>query len=310
MPKTVALLFPGQGSQSVGMGQALCDQYASAREVFAEADAALGYSLSRLCFEGPLDALTLTENTQPALLTMSCALLRVLREELDFTIGWACGHSLGEFSALVAAGALSLREAVVLVRERGRAMQAAVPPGVGSMAAILGLDRAVVDEVCAEAAQGEIVSAANLNGAGQIVIAGHTEAVRRASELARARGAKRCVPLPVSAPFHSALMSPAADRLAGLLEQIPIRPLSFPVIANVDARPNRDAGRVSGLLVQQVCSPVRWEECVLALRAIGCTTAIEVGPGKVLSALVKRIAPEITCLPGEDIEALRVGLAA
>ncbi len=292
------------------MGRDLASRFPAARAVFDEADAALGFPLSQLCFEGPLDALTLTENAQPALVTVSWALTTVLAAELGLRPTLAAGHSLGEYSALVAAGALSFADAVRAVRERGRAMQAAVPAGVGKMAALLGLDLPVVQEVCQEAAQGEIVSPANLNGAGQIVIAGHAAAVDRAIALAQSRGARRALPLNVSAPFHCALMQPAAQRLAEVLAPIPLGSMHLPVVSNVEAQANADAARVKDLLVSQVTAPVRWEESVRAIAASGCTLAVEVGPGKVLTGLVKRIAPEIRCLPGYDLDALRQSLAA
>jgi len=309
MPAPLAFLFPGQGSQAVGMGKELCARSATARAVFAEADDVLHFGLSRLCFDGPLDALTLTANAQPALLTMSWAMTRVLDEELGVRPSWAAGHSLGEFSALVAAGALRFADALQVVRERGRAMQEAVPPGVGSMAAVMGLEPAVVEEICQAAAEGQVVSPANLNGGGQVVIAGHRDAVERAGALAKARGAKRVVPLTVSAPFHCALMAPAAERLRAVLEPIEISPLRCPVISNVDAQANSDAARVKDLLVRQVVSPVRWQACVAELVRRGCTAAIEVGCGKVLSGLVKRIAPAIRCVAGDDADGLR-GLVA
>jgi len=305
MGAPLAFLFPGQGSQAVGMGKALCDQFAVARQVFADADAALGFPVSRLCFDGPMEELTLTANTQPALLTVSDAMTRVLREEFGVQAAWGAGHSLGEFSALVAAGALRFDDALRVVRERGRAMQEAVPPGVGAMAAIMGLDADVVSAVCQEAAAGEVVSPANLNGAGQIVIAGHRGAVDRAGAAAKARGAKRVVPLPVSAPFHCALMQPAADRLRAVLADVEVAAPAFPIVANVDAEPNTDAARIKDLLVRQVTSPVRWDACVATLARLGCTAAVEVGPGRVLSGLVKRIAPSITCCAADDLDAVR-----
>jgi [acyl-carrier-protein] S-malonyltransferase len=306
MSEPLAFLFPGQGSQAVGMGKDLCSRFPIAREVFSEADAVLGLALSELCFDGPLEELTLTANTQPALLTVSYALTRVLREDLGMQPRWAAGHSLGEFSALVAAGGLSFAAALRVVRERGLAMQEAVPPGVGSMAAILGLEPGDVDDVCRTAADGQVVSAANLNGGGQVVIAGHREAVDRAAALAKTRGAKRVVPLTVSAPFHCALMQPVAERLERVLAAVPVAPLQFPVITNVEATPCSDADRVKGLLVRQVVSPVRWQESVEELARLGCTAAVEVGPGRVLSGLVKRIAPQIHCTAAEDLDALRV----
>lgn len=305
MSVPLAFLFPGQGSQAVGMGKDLCQRFAAAREVFAEADTVLGFALSELCFSGPLEDLTLTANTQPALLTVSYAMTRVLREELHLEPRWAAGHSLGEFSALVAAGALSFAAALRLVRERGLAMQDAVPPGVGSMAAILGLDRDAIDAICHTAAEGQIVSAANLNGGGQVVIAGHREAVERAGALAKSRGAKRVVALAVSAPFHCALMQPAAERLRRALDAVSIAPLQCPIITNVEATSCSDAGRVKELLVRQVVSPVRWQESIEALARLGCTAAIEVGPGRVLTGLLRRIAPQIRCTPAEDLDAVR-----
>jgi [acyl-carrier-protein] S-malonyltransferase len=305
MGAPLAFLFPGQGSQAVGMGKDLCTRFALARQVFTEADQVLGFALSELCFNGPLDELTLTANTQPALLVTSYALTRVLREELGIPPVWAAGHSLGEFSALVAAGALSFASALRVVRERGLAMQEAVAPGVGSMAAILGLEANVIAAVCDAAAGGQVVTAANLNGGGQVVIAGHRAAVERAAALAKARGAKRVVPLAVSAPFHCALMQPAADRLERVLAAVTVAPLQFPVITNVEAAACTDPERVKGLLVRQVVNPVRWEECVIELARLGCTAAIEVGPGRVLTGLVKRIAPQIACTPADDLEAVR-----
>jgi [acyl-carrier-protein] S-malonyltransferase len=310
MTSSLAFLYPGQGSQAVGMGKSLCSQYAAARDIFQEADDVLGIGLSRLCFEGPAEQLTLTENTQPALVTVSWALTAILQAELGLQPSWAAGHSLGEFSALVAAKALSFADALRVVRQRGLAMQEAVPAGRGGMAALLGLDLGAVEQICSEAAQGQVVSPANLNGAGQIVIAGHKEAVERAMEIAKARGVKRAVPLAVSAPFHCALMQPAAERLREVLADIPVGNFEFPVITNVEARPNSAPDRVKDLLVRQVVTPVRWEESVQELARAGCTAAFEVGPGKVLSALVKRIAPQVRCIPAEDVEQARTALNA
>jgi [acyl-carrier-protein] S-malonyltransferase len=287
------------------MGGDLCARFAVAREVFAEADEVLHFPLSRLCFEGPLEELTLTANTQPALLTVSWALTRALATEFHLSPSWVAGHSLGEFSALVAAGGLAFAEAVLLVRERGRAMQAAVAPGVGSMAAIVGLDLAALTAICEEAAAGQVVSPANLNGGGQIVIAGHREAVDRAVILARNNGAKRAIPLAVSAPFHCSLMTPAAEQLRKALEPVSVSPLRCPVITNVEARACSDAGRVKELLVRQVVSPVRWQECVEELARLGCRLGIEVGPGRVLAGLTRRIAPDIRCVAGEDLDAVQ-----
>jgi [acyl-carrier-protein] S-malonyltransferase len=302
---SVAFLYPGQGSQAVGMGKELHARFAAAREVFAQADDVLATPLTRLCFEGPPEQLTLTENAQPALVTVGYALTVVLDTELGLRPAWAAGHSLGEFSALVAAGALAFADALRVVRERGRAMQRAVPAGVGSMAALVGLDLATVESICKETAADEVVSPANLNGAGQIVISGHRRAVERAVELAKGRGAKRAVPLTVSAPFHCPLMQPAADHLQAVLADVAVGSFRCPVITNVEARPNTDPARVKELLVRQVVSPVRWAECVETLAAEGCTAALEVGPGKVLTGLARRIAPGIRCMPAEDLEQAR-----
>lgn len=292
------------------MGKDLCARFALARSVFEEADDVLKTRLTQICFEGPLEELTLTENTQPALVTVGWALTSVLRQEAGAEPAWTAGHSLGEFTALVAAGGLTFADALRVVRERGRAMQRAVPPGVGSMAAILGLEIETVTAVCREAAREQVVAPANLNGAGQIVIAGHREAVERAVDLAKSRGAKRAVPLSVSAPFHCALMQPAAEHLESVLAGVQIGPLRCPVITNVEAKANRDAARVKELLVRQVTTPVRWQECVEELARQGCTAALEVGPGKVLTGLVKRIAPEIRCVPAEDPDQARIVLQA
>lgn len=300
MSRAVALLFPGQGSQTAGMGKALAQQFPVAASTFAEVDEALGMSLSTLCFEGPDDDLKLTTNAQPAIVATSIAVLRVLQQETGVQLTVVAGHSLGEYSALVAAGALTLADAVRIVRERGRLMQEAVPVGVGAMAAIFNLSADDVLQVCQEAAQGEVVSPANLNGGGQIVVAGHADAVRRAMTVAKARGAKRAVELVVSAPFHCALMSPAAEGLARVLEAISVSPLIVPVIANVTADVNQDPTRVKDLLVQQVTAPVRWEESMLKLKSLGCAAAIEVGPGKVLAGLLKRIVAELSCVSISD----------
>lgn len=296
----IAFLFPGQGSQQVGMGKALYETFAVARAVFDEADAALGYALSRLCFDGPEAELTLTANAQPAILTTSVAALRVLESETALRPAVVAGHSLGEYSALVAAGSLRLGDAVRIVHLRGRLMQEAVAPHVGAMAAILGLSRADVEAACAEAAQGEVVTAANFNGGGQIVIAGHKAAVDRACVAAKARGAKRALPLSVSAPFHCALMKPAGDRLALALADVPFASPAVPVITNVEAAPNQDGERVRDLLARQVTAPVRWEESVERIAAMGITEAIELGAGRVLAGLVKRIAATIRVRAASD----------
>jgi [acyl-carrier-protein] S-malonyltransferase len=284
----IAFLFPGQGSQHVGMGKALADAFPICRETFEEADAALGAPLSRIIFEGPEDILTLTENTQPAILTMSVAVQRLLASRgLEPAI--VAGHSLGEYSAHVAAGTFGFADAVRIVRNRGRYMQEAVPVGRGAMAAILGLDAALVEQACAEAAQGEVVSPANLNSPGQVVIAGSAEAVARAGERAKALGARRVIPLAVSAPFHCALMKPAEGRLAPELRALAARDPRVPVVANVDAEPKRDAASAIDALIRQVSSPVRWEDVVKRLASEGVRAYVEVGPGAVLSGLVKKI---------------------
>ena len=284
----IAVMFPGQGSQKVGMGKALADAFPICRETFAEADAALGEPLSQIIFEGPEDRLTLTENTQPAILAVSIAAYRLL-ESRGLTPSFFAGHSLGEYSAHVAAGTFTFADALRIVRRRGQYMQAAVPVGEGAMAAILGLDADKVAQACDEAAQGSVVSPANLNGAGQVVIAGARDAVARAGECARALGARRVVPLPVSAPFHCALMKPAEDRLAPELRALHVNNPRVPVIANVDAEPKRDAAGGIDALVRQVSSPVRWEAVVERLASEGATTYVEVGPGAVLSGLVRKI---------------------
>jgi len=267
-------------------------------------DAALGFGLSQLCFEGPDDDLKLTTNAQPAIVATSIAALRVLEQETGVQPAYVAGHSLGEYSALVAAGVLTLSDAVRVVCERGRLMQEAVPVGVGAMAALFNLSSEDVAAVCAEAAQGEVVSPANLNGGGQIVIAGHASAVRRAVAEAKARGAKRAVELAVSAPFHCALMKPAADGLAEVLESVTVRSPKAQVITNVTADVNVDPQRVKDLLVQQVTAPVRWEESMRKLHGLGCTATVEVGPGKVLAGLLKRIVPDLPCVSISEPESL------
>ena len=308
-----ALLFPGQGSQRVGMGRDLAARFEVARRTFQEADDALGFAISRLCFDGPEDELTLTQNTQPAILTNSIAVFRVLEAEKGLRGDVVAGHSLGEWSALVAAGALRLADAVRLTRLRGQFMQEAVPVGAGAMAALMGLDADQVRALCARAsAPGEPVEPANLNGAGQIVISGATAAVDRAVEQAKPAGAKRAVKLAVSAPFHCSLMQPAADRLAEALAGVTVTTPRVPVISNVEAAPNQDASRIKELLVRQVTAPVRWEESVQALPAAGVTRALELGSGAVLRGLVKRIAEtiEVTTI-GEphEVEAFVKGAA-
>jgi len=286
----IAFLFPGQGSQHAGMGKDLADNFTVARQLFEEANDALGFDLASLCYNGPEEDLKLTANTQPAILTTSVAALRVLEAETGLVPAFAAGHSLGEYSALVCAGALAFADAVRTVRQRGTFMQEAVPIGTGSMAAILGLDLETLNVVCLEAAQGQVVSPANYNSDGQVVIAGHTEAVARAIELAKEKGAKRALPLPVSAPFHCSLMVPAGERLADVLAAITVNEMSLPVVTNVEAKPNQDSARVCDLLVQQVSAPVRWQETVACTVNLGVERYVEIGPGKVLSGLAKRMA--------------------
>lgn len=301
----IAFIFPGQGSQFAGMGKDLSDNFAVARQIFEEANDALGFDLASLCYNGPDEDLKLTANTQPAILTMSVAALRVLETETGVAPDCAAGHSLGEYSALVCAGALGFADAVRTVRQRGAFMQAAVPVGTGSMAAILGLDMEALVVVCAEAAQGQVVSPANFNSAGQVVIAGHSAAVERAIDLAKAKGAKRAMLLPVSAPFHCALMVPAGERLADVLAGVPVGNLRCPVVSNVEAQANNDAARVRDLLVKQVSAPVRWEESVTHMVDMGVDRFVEIGPGKVLSGLVKRMAKEITVANIQDTTDIR-----
>jgi [acyl-carrier-protein] S-malonyltransferase len=301
----IAFVFPGQGSQAVGMGRDL----GAASPRWDEAAAVLGLNLRRLCFEGPEAELTLTANTQPAILTVSTIALDALTAA-GVRPAFVAGHSLGEYSALVAAEALSFGEAVRTVRARGEFMQEAVPAGEGAMAAVIGLDRAQVQAACIEAQTAGAVQVANLNAPGQTVIAGAREAVQRAIELARARGAKRAIPLPVSAPFHSALMEPAARRLEAVLKDIAFRDLQVPVVTNVDAAPLTDGGRVMDSLVRQVTAPVRWEDVVTRLTAEGVDTFVEAGPGKVLCGLIRRIAAQARTLNVEDRASLEATVEA
>lgn len=288
----IAFIFPGQGSQTVGMGRALADRHAVCRQVFDEADAALGFPLSRLCFEGPEEALRLTENTQPAILTVSVAAARLLGQE-GVRPDFVAGHSLGEYSAHVVAGTFAFADAVRTVQRRGRYMQEAVPVGEGAMAAVLGADAARVEEACAEASrEGGLVSPANFNAPGQVVIAGTRDAVARAGERAKALGARRVVPLPVSAPFHCALMAPARERLEPELRALAARDPRVPVVANVDAEPKTSASAAIDALVAQVSAPVRWVDVVARLASAGVRAYVEVGPGTVLSGLVRKIQPD------------------
>jgi [acyl-carrier-protein] S-malonyltransferase len=300
-----AFIFPGQGSQYIGMGKELAANFKIAGDTFAEADDALGFAISRLCFDGSEDELKLTANTQPAILTASIAVLRVLREETPLAATFLAGHSLGEYSALVASGALNFADAVRTVRARGIFMQEAVPVGVGTMAAILGVESDILLDICREAAQGEVVAPANFNSPGQIVIAGHVGAVGRAIEIAKGRGFRKAMLLPVSAPFHCSLMSPAGERLAETLEGVCISELETAVVSNVEAIPNTDKERVMALLVRQVSAPVLWEASVMRMIASGVERFIEVGPGRVLSGLVKRIAKNVAASNVEDITTLK-----
>ncbi|HEX4766008.1 MAG TPA: ACP S-malonyltransferase [Lichenihabitans sp.] len=297
---TVAIVCPGQGSQSVGMGKALAERFPAAQAVFDEVDATLGETLSRLVFEGPEAELTLTANAQPALMAVSLAALRVLEAEtgLDLArdVAFVAGHSLGEYSALAAAGSLSLADTTRLLRLRGEAMQAAVPVGQGAMAALIGVEVEAARAIAEAAADGEICQVANDNGGGQIVISGSTAAVERAMAIAKGRGVKRAILLPVSAPFHSALMRPAADAMARALAEVTIRPPSVPLVANVRARPVTDPAEIRRGLVEQVCGTVRWRESMLAMAEAGVTRLVEIGAGKVLGGLARRIAPDMTAI--------------
>ena len=308
----IAFVFPGQGSQAVGMGRALAEAYPAARDVFAEADAALGEPLSKLCWEGPDATLTLTQNTQPAILTTSVAAYRALESEgLTARVAFMAGHSLGEYSAHVAAGTLGFADAVRIVRHRGQYMQEAVPVGTGAMAVVLGLDLEKVTQACADAALGDVVAPANLNGGGQVAIAGSTAAVERAGARAKELGARRVVPLPVSAPFHCGLMKPAEDRLAPELRALRTQTPRVPIVANVDAQPKVDGPSSIEALIRQVSSTVRWEDVVRRLASSGVTAYVEVGPGTVLSGLIRKIQRDATVAnvgaPGDldgDVRAL------
>ncbi len=299
----IGFVFPGQGSQKVGMGRSLWEAFPESKAVFEGGDTALGFPISKLCFEGPEEDLQLTANTQPAILVASIAAFQALGARGVVPDGVA-GHSLGEYSALVAAGSLSLADAVVAVRKRGQYMQEAVPVGVGAMAAILGLDLAGVLAACAEAAQGEVVSAANVNSPGQIVIAGHAGAVQRASDACKARGAKRAMPLPVSAPFHCALMQPARERLLPDLQAIGFANTGVPLYNNVDAAAVREGSACRDGLLRQVVGAVRWQELVEAMVRDGFSCFVEVGPGSVLSRLVRKIAKDAQVLNVEDAASL------
>jgi len=311
-----AFIFPGQGSQAVGMGRDLAAAFAVAREVFQEVDDTLNQKLSKLMFEGPGEDLILTENTQPALMAHSLAVLRVLEAEGGIDIKAraivAAGHSLGEYSALCAVGAFTVADAARLLKLRGQSMQKAVPAGQGAMAALLGADMKQAEEICAEAAtnpegQKEVVEPANDNGGGQVVISGHRTAIERAVEISKTKGIRRAMLLPVSAPFHCALMAPAADAMAEAFDQTPPKAPFMPIVANVSAAKETDPARIADLLVRQVTATVRWRECIDSMVALGATSFVELGAGKVLSGLVKRIAPDCTSAAAStpaEIEAL------
>ena len=307
MNKT-AYIFPGQGSQAVGMGKDLYDNYAAAREVFAEADDALGFKLSEMCFAGTAEDLALTANTQPAILTVSIAAFRAMENENSVQPDYVAGHSLGEYSALVAAQALSFADAVKTVRKRGTYMQEAVPVGIGAMAAILGLPLETVEVACQEAAEGEVCAPANINSPAQIVIAGNAEAVDRAIELLKERGAKRAIKLNVSAPFHCDLMFPAQEKLAADLAKIEFKDLRRPIIENVSAEKNVSGARARTALIEQVSSPVRWAQTIENLLTENVETFVEIGAGKILSGLVRQINRNVRCLNVENSESLRESL--
>lgn len=314
---TVAFTFPGQGSQAVGMGKELAEAFASARAVFDEVDDALGEKLSAIMWEGPADSLTLTQNAQPALMAVSLAVTAVLEQDFGITVagtaGYVAGHSLGEYSALAAAGTFSLADTARLLRTRGEAMQAATPVGTGAMAALLGLDFEAAMKVAEEAAQGEVCQAANDNAPGQVVVSGSKSAVERAVDIAKQHGARRAMLLPVSAPFHCSLMQPAADVMAGALSQVGMTAPSVPLVANVVASAVSDAGQIRDNLVAQVTGTVRWRESVSWMVDNGVTSFIEVGAGKVLTGMAKRMAPDATCMitaSVADIEAAAQSLKA
>jgi [acyl-carrier-protein] S-malonyltransferase len=304
MEHHTAFVFPGQGSQATGMGKDVAEKYPAARRVFEEIDAALGFSISKLCFEGPDDQLKLTENTQPAILAVSSALHAVLEEHGATRRDLVAGHSLGEYSAIVSVGGLTPAEAAKIVRARGKFMQEAVPVGTGGMAALIGPSVEDAQAICEEAAQGEVVSVANINAPGQIVIAGTKTGIDRAIEVAKKRGVRRAPPLPVSAPFHCELMKPAAERLAPLLDEAPFKDLWFALVSNVDASPIGTATAVRNALLRQVASPVRWVESVEKMVAMGVKRFVEIGPGSVLAGLIKRIDSSVEVLNVSDVPSL------
>jgi len=314
---TAAFTFPGQGSQAVGMGRELANNFAAARAVFDEVDAALGQKLSALMWDGPADDLTLTSNAQPALMAVSMAAVRVLEADFGVTVkdhaGYVAGHSLGEYSALAAAGTFSIADTARLLRTRGDAMQKATPVGTGAMAALLGLDYEAAAKVAAEAAQGDVCQAANDNAPGQVVVSGSKAAVERAVEIAKTHGAKRAMLLPVSAPFHCALMQPAADVMARALSSVTMNDPAVPLIANVEAGPVSDAATIRENLVKQVTGTVRWRESVEWMAANGVTVMVELGAGKVLTGMARRMAPDANCMATAsvaDLEAVAAALKA
>ncbi len=301
----LAYIFPGQGSQNPGMGKNLADNFAAAAQVFEEVDDALGFPISEMCFAGSAEELQLTENTQPAILSVSTAAFRAMEAEGFPVANFVAGHSLGEYSALVSAGSLSATDAVKTVRARGRYMQEAVPVGVGAMAAVIGAELSVIEAACAEAAQGQVCAPANINSPGQVVIAGNSEAVDRAAELLRERGAKRVLKLNVSAPFHSALMMPAQERLSPDLDEVDFGDLTNPLVTNVDAAMITSGAEARDSLVRQVSSPVRWLQSMELLIKEGVDTFVEVGPGKILTGLMRQISRQVKCFNVEDADSLK-----
>jgi len=306
----IAYIFPGQGSQHPGMGKNLAENFQVAAQLFEEFNAALGFSVSRLCFEGTAEELQLTENTQPAIFAVSAAVISATRSEGFPAPAFVAGHSLGEYSALFAAQSFTATDGIQTVRARGRYMQEAVPVGVGAMAAVIGAELDAIENACAEAAQGQVCAPANINSPSQVVIAGNTEAVDRASELLRSRGAKRVLKLNVSAPFHSALMMPAQERLAVDLKRISFAELAMPLVANVDAQTITRGVEAADSLVRQVSSPVRWLQSMELLIREGVDTFVEVGPGKVLSGLMRQISRQVKCFNVEDADSLKATAAS